>query len=316
MSNGVIASKVKDYYRQIISQPPCNSNRASQLGDPCLRRLVYERTRWQEKLLHDERLEMVFTQGKHMEEHAIDEIKKAGFKVYEQQRAFIWDKYNITGHIDAVIEIPPNIIAPLEIKSINHNDFEKINAVEDFFTLAKTGHFWLSNYPAQITIYMLMKETEVGIIYLKDKSNYNIKDIWVQLDYDYAETLIQKAEAIEKHVKENTLPERIDFNENICQACGYRHICLPDTNFTPLEISISEPLEQLIDRWFELKDYVKEYEEIDEEINRLTKGQKLMVGKYLIQWKHYKRKSYEVPDDIKKQYIKEVEYERKYIIKL
>jgi len=87
----VYASKEKG-----IKQYPVNSNRASDLGIPCVRYHVLNRTRWQEKSLHSASLQLTFDIGNVMEDAILRDIQDAGFQVVEQQRAFSWPEYQIT----------------------------------------------------------------------------------------------------------------------------------------------------------------------------------------------------------------------------
>jgi len=50
----------------------------------------------------------------------------------------------------------------------------------------------------------------------------------LELDYEYAESLLQRAERINAHVESGTLPERIPFDEEVCPRCPFYHLCLPD----------------------------------------------------------------------------------------
>jgi hypothetical protein len=46
---------------------PCNSNRASMIDDPCLRKLVYYRTRWDKQVPTGTGLQGIFETGKELE---------------------------------------------------------------------------------------------------------------------------------------------------------------------------------------------------------------------------------------------------------
>ncbi|RKY38610.1 MAG: hypothetical protein DRP75_04200 [Candidatus Omnitrophota bacterium] len=49
-----------------------------------------------------------------------------------------------------------------------------------------------------------------------------------------------------------------------------------------IEIVDNTELEEKVDRLQELKDYVKEYKQLDDEIKKYTEGKEVAVGKYLI----------------------------------
>jgi hypothetical protein len=68
---------------------------------------------------------------------------------------------------------------------------------------------------------------------------------------DYAESIVKKAEAINKHVKDGTEPDGIN-DWMICRECDFQHICHPDKTDGDHFDLIAE-LEPLLDRRDELK---------------------------------------------------------------
>ena len=64
----MIVEKILQSKERKIKGYPVNSNRASDLGVPCVRYHVLNRTRWQEKALHDVGLQFVFDMGNEIEE--------------------------------------------------------------------------------------------------------------------------------------------------------------------------------------------------------------------------------------------------------
>lgn len=283
-------NKVIETKEKRIKNYPCKSNRASQCGHPCERYLVLSRTRWQEKTLHDVTLEFIFEGGRLIEDMALQEIREAGITVIEQQSAFEWKDIELTGHLDAKIVLNGKAI-PLEIKGYSHYRFEKLNNVTDFFNSKK---HYIQMVPAQLMMYMLNTESETGVLYLKDKLTYRPKIIPVDLDYDYCEKIVQKLERVNKHVKENTLPDPVD-NYELCQDCGFIHICLPELKAEAIEITDDPDFEEKLNRWEELKPDIKEYSQLDRYIKEKIKGnEKIIVGDFLITGKWIERKGYEI----------------------
>jgi len=308
----MIVEKVLEAKTQKIKQYPVNANRASELGHECLRYLVLNRTRWQEKALHDARLQMIFDMGRMVEGVVQQDLRDAGFNVIEQQRAFSWAKYQITGAIDCKLAID-GAVYPTEIKSAAPYSFESINSIEDI-----RHHKWhyMRKYLAQLTLYLLMDGKDRGLFLFKNKSTGELKEIWMDLDYDFAESLVQKAEAINKHVAEGTLPEPMEYKEDICQDCAFVHICLPDRIGKEVEISDDTELIELVSRYWTLKPGAKEYDEVDKRINELVKGrEKILAGDYFIEGKYIDRTSYEVPPEIKLPYKKITQCWRKNIMR-
>ena len=308
----MIVEQVIEAKKKKIKQYPCHTNRASEMGHPCARYLYYNRTAWQEKALPDVGLQFVFDIGNVMEELVLQDLREAGFTVLEQQRMFEWKEHQITGHIDGKILIDGTAY-PVEIKSVSPFVFNAINSIED---MKKSKYLYMRKYPAQMTLYLLMDEKERGVMLFKNKSTGALKEIWVNLDYDLGEELIQKADLVNECVKKGEPPEGIEYDEAVCGECAFRHICLPETIGKELEVVNNEELEEMLQEWWQLKDAVKRYDELDKKIKEMVNGKKLSVGEFLIDGKMYQRKAYNIPPEIKEQYAEVKEYWRAKIIKL
>lgn len=273
-----------------IKQWPINSNRASEMGHPCERYLVYLRTRWQEKALHDVDLQFIFDKGSRDEEGVLMDLREAGIKIVEQQRPFSWPKYQITGSIDAKILDNGNAI-PIEIKSFSDWNWKAIGSVED---MHKSKALYMRKYPAQLTLYLIMDEKEEGLFILFNKQSGKIKPVPMRLDFAYAETLIQKAERVNEHVKNNTLPDRINYDENICEQCGFSHICLPDVIHEASLIDDPD-FELKLNRRAALKEAKDEYDQLDKEIREAVKEKpEVICGDWRLTGKWIEKKEYTV----------------------
>lgn len=295
----MIVEKILEAKQAKIKQWPVNANRASELGHPCLKYLVLLRTRWQERALYDARLQMIFDMGRAVEDMVFEDLREAGFTIVEQQRPFSWAKYQITGSIDFKLSIDGKAY-PTEVKSAAPHPFASINSVAD---MLKHKYLYMRKYPAQLTLYLLMDNKDEGLFLFKNKSTGELKEIWMDLDYNFAESLVQKAEAINKYVAEGTLPEPMEYDEDICGDCGYQHICMPDRIGKEVEVTDDGELLELVTRYMELKPGAKEYDEVNDRINKLVQGrEKILVGDYFIEGKYITRKVYHVPDDVKAKY--------------
>jgi len=290
-----IPKMIDEHKRKKIKIYPCNSNRASLLAEECERKLVYYRTSWDKQTLYDVDLQYIFDEGNLQEQAVIRELQEAGINIVEQQRAFVWKEYQITGHIDAKIGLNGKYY-PLEIKSMSPNVWNSINEPQDL-----KKYPWTRKYIGQLVLYLLMGEAEEGILLLKNKSSGKLKQLVIKLnDYlDLGEELLKKAERINKHVKEGTLPERINDFE-ICSECSFKHICLPEIlNEGGVEIVDNKELEEKLDRLEELKPYYQEYKKLDEEVKKMVEGKEnLACGKYLISGKWVERKIPPQPERI------------------
>jgi CRISPR/Cas system-associated exonuclease Cas4 (RecB family) len=277
---------------------PCHTNRASSLGyfvpelKGCIRRGVYERTQWEKKELWDADSLMRFEEGNRQEAHIMADLIKAGLNPIEQQTALEWKEKEITGHLDAVLVVDGKPVV-LEIKSASPYIFDQIHSFED---LNKKP--WLRSYKIQINLYMLLKEMEQGILLFKDKSSGDFKQINVTLDYELTEYAIRAAEAINKHVKENTLAERITDRE-VCKKCPFKHLCLPDIDFgAELKIEDDPELEARIDEALSLKEPAANYKKVwdicKSRFKASANGDNLnvIIGKYRVTGKKSARGAY------------------------
>jgi hypothetical protein len=280
--------KVNEHIASKIKLWPVNSNRASDLGNPCLRYHVYNRTRWAEKALHDVGLQRVFDMGNEIERIVIRELQDAGCQVVEQQRAFSWPEYKITGSIDGKI-IHEHQAIPFDVKSCSPWVFKTINTIDD---LKKSKHMYHRKYVTQLNLYMLMDGIDKGLFFFKDKTSGGLKEIWMDLDYQLGEETLKRAEAINKHVDAGTLPDKCAPGCGCeMERCPFAHICLPDMEGKEVEIDTGE-LETMIKTLYQLESAASEYDELNNEINRIVSGrEKILAGEYFITGKWITRKT-------------------------
>jgi len=293
----VIVEKVLESKALKIKQSPVNSNRASDLGLPCVKYHVLNRTRWQEKALHSVELQDIFDMGNEIERIFIREMQDAGIQIIEQQRAFEWKEYQITGHIDGKVLID-GVVYPFDIKSSSPYVFKSINTLND---LLHGKYGYLRKYPTQLNLYLLMGEHERGVLLFKDKNSGARKEIWMDVDYELGEETLQRAEAINKHVAEGTLPDPIN-DPMYCDNCPYAHICLPDQMGKEVEVDTTE-LASWLDRMDAIKATVDEYKELEEMVKHAVEGrEKILAGDWFITGKWQERKGYDLPEEIKQKY--------------
>ncbi|MEM5810151.1 MAG: hypothetical protein QW156_04665 [Candidatus Aenigmatarchaeota archaeon] len=302
----IIEQKINEYINSRRKVIPCNSNRASMLGHPCLRHIVYWRTQWENALLPEVDLQYIFEEGREQEQAVLRLLQNAGIQVIEQQRSFEWKEYQITGQIDAKILLDNKAI-PLEIKSMSPYNF---NSIESFEDIKKSKKYYIQGYVTQMQVYLLLTNSEIGLLALKNKSSGKIKFIECELDYEFAESIIKKAETINEHIKNLTLPDRIEPDDEVCGTCPFRHICLPERKAEgQFEISEGEELYDKLLRWYELKPIVNEYNELDDEIKKFSEGKNIIIKDFHITGKW-------ITKIIPPQPEKEIKYWQKKIIKL
>lgn len=277
--------------KEKIKVYPCNNLRGSNLGHPCERYLYLLIKHWDEQKPHDVGLQSIFDLGNTMEEYTIKNIKEAGYEVITPTvRSWKIDKPFITGREDIRIKDENGELLPVEIKGLSPFEFDKLNSIDDFF---KSKRHYVRGYPAQLQIYMYHFSKEKGFFALTNKLTGQTKFIEMPFDYEYAESLLQKAERIYKALDENTPPDSCD-DVNVCENCPLQHIC-GDVKRVPTDIETDDELETLINRKQELAAAKREYEEVDKQIKaRVGDREKIITGSYLITRNKIERKEYTV----------------------
>ena len=289
----MIVEKIEQWVQSQARVTPQYANRASELGHPCLRYLVFLRTKWDQRSPYSVGTLLRFLEGQLHENAVIDLLRRAGFVIVEQQRTFYWEKYQISGHIDGKVMIEGKTY-PLEIKSVSPFIWPKLNSIED---MKRSKFMYIRKYPAQMMIYLLLDNSERGVMLLKNKSSGQLKEIWVDLDYDLAEEMVQKAEAVNRHIEEGTVPNPIEYDEEICGQCPFVHICMPDVFRHPIGISEDLELIEKLERWWELKPLAEEFRNLDADLSKAFEGvDRMLIGDFLITGKWVERKAYTVPE--------------------
>jgi len=286
-----------------IKSWPHPTNRASEAGHPCERFLVLVRLHPEKMALHDVGLQRVFDEGNLHEAAVLRELEDAGFRLVEQQRPFSWEKFQLTGRIDAKIQIDGQLI-PLEIKSVSPNVFQAVKKMEpaDFLKARQT---WLRRYPAQILLYMLMDGKEFGIIIFKNKvTGEKCQKVFQLTDenLEYVESILKKLERVNEYVAKKEVPPVVSCDE--CRGCGFeKTACFPDRDFGPgFDLVDSPELLEKLERWDELKPLVEEFEALDRELKEKFRGKSAIIGDFKIESIERTRKSFEIPDEVKKQF--------------
>lgn len=270
---------------------PCNNLRASNLGHPCERYLYLLIKHWDEQKPHDVGLQAIFDLGNTIEEHTIKNIQEAGYEVITPtQRSWKIDKPLITGREDIRIKDENGELLPVEIKGLSPVEYDKLNSVEDFF---RSKRHYVRAYPAQLQVYMYYFAKEKGFFALTNKLTGQTKFIEMPFDYEYADSLLKKAERIYAALEAETPPDSCE-DVSVCEKCSLQHIC-GQVKRVPADIELDDELENLINRKQELATAKREYEEVDKEIKaRVGEREKVITGSYLITRNRIERKEYTV----------------------
>ena len=200
---------------------------------PCDRHLYYQVTVPQgERPAVSGEKKLLFELGNVVETRVVRLLQDAGYEVERGQEMIEFKVRNgvITGHIDGMIsghEIGP-IPCPLEVKGYSFAG-QKIERWQNF--LDQRQH-WLRQVPCQLQLYLLAHNAEVGYLLIYEKMSGLLKPIQVDLDYEFAEMILQRAEAVYAAREAGEPPERCEYDRDLCRGCDWEHICQP---FVPID---------------------------------------------------------------------------------
>ena len=274
------------YKKSKISMWPVRSNWASQMGDPCLRKLVYFRTDWDKRTPHGVDLQYIFDEGHEQEASLTIELQKAlkleDIQFMEQQKRIEIEGTDISGKIDGTLVYNGQYF-PVDLKSCDPNVWASLREErpEDF-----DKYTWTKKYPAQLLLYMYAENAEGGMFFLKNKSSGKVKQFSLRLQdhLDYVESLLKKDADIKAHMNNKTLPEKLN-DPDLCKGCPFEHICMPDLEFRGIDFEQNTELEEKLKRITELKPFVAEYNKIDGQIKPMVKGKSFNCGAFLVEGK-------------------------------
>lgn len=271
------------------------STRASSIGHPCERFLYYERTQGEARTLHDEGLQSIFDMGNLDESFVLRELEEAGITVVQRGRDFRWPEMELSGHIDARLEVPGYGRITAEIKSMAPWIWDAYETLDD---VLRAKHVHVRKYYDQVQTYMLLEaKDELSLFLFLNKSTGRLRVIEVPLDYAYAEGLLRKAERIRDAVRKGVEPARLN-EADVCARCAFAHVCLPDLQFGPglLTAEREEEAVALLERREGLRKAKEEYEEADDALKALLPREKgeYLVGEWLVTNKEVERKAFTV----------------------
>lgn len=293
--DGATAKRIKQY--------PHPNNRASEAGHPCKRFLVAVRICQDKQALHGVGLQRIFDEGNLQERAVLRELEDAGIELVEQQRPFVWEKFQLSGKVDARIRMNGHK-PPLDIKSCSPNTFNAIRPLEPLAIL-KSKYSRIRKYPAQILLYDLMAGEEEGCLLFKNK----VSGEKIQKNFEltgealvYSESILQKLTKVNEFVARKELPP-VEAIED-CKGCAFAQtLCFPDQDYGPgYEILTDEEWTAKLDRIAELEEAAKEREELVEEVRQAFKGRQAIIGNWRIESKEYERVNYRIPEDVKGQF--------------
>ncbi len=251
----------------------------------------------------------IFRVGKEWERPNIRWLQDAGINVRETgDKYWYWEKYNISGVMDAEIEVvhpatKEPVWIPFEHKTTSPNGFRAIKKhKEEGISLTKASQPWLKKYPGQLSTYMMFKGVDLGCWFYFEKTSGDYLFWILPLDYEYAETLIKRAERTNKSVAKKTIP--VPKYCDSCVGCDFAlTLCFPDKDFGPgFDMIDSEEVLSKVKRYKDLEAELKEFNALKRELigkkdnPGLFFSRNAVVGDYIIESEERERKGYVVED--------------------
>lgn len=315
------------FKRRVDSLQPRDPRRptslyASRIPD-CERQGVYEFTHYKDKSPFTWELHALFGAGNINEDAYKVQLRELGFKLVEDGAPLSDDmrlKYNIGGYLDWRIQWEGSKFV-FEAKMMNQHVFDSIDGLTA--DILKSGEItpdmiergvasmkkfiWTRKYLRQLYVYELGTHEEVAIFALTDGRG-RWKFVIVPIDYEEAERILKIAERIKGHVESQTLPDRIQFDPQVCGKCAFLNICIPDIEQdAKLKIIDNKQLSDLLEvRDAHLESWRK-VEKIDKAIKAFFENVKdgvFTIGNWIVQRKAENRTNYDIPDAIKQKYAR------------
>lgn len=296
----VIESRWQERIRAKIRSGAHPTNRASMLGDPCLRRLVLYRTKGEQAEPPSERLQSIFEQGNQVESYVRRVLSECGIELESAQAEFPRNDYQITGHVDGLARWNGEMLV-VEIKSINGPDWERITSEDD---LIRAGKLWLRKWYDQLQVYLLLADLKQAVLVLYNKATGELKALTIGQNLARAEELTTKAELVNLHLAEGSLP---DFIQDVaeCRRCPFlARACDPPLDFGPgARVITDETLIELAETRERTGQAAEEYTVADKRLKEALRGvEQGIMGPYAItgRWQSFTR--YDVPKEVKEQF--------------
>jgi hypothetical protein len=181
-----------------------------------------------------------------------------------------------------------------------------------------------NHYLYQIITYYLMYPDNIDELFLVyvSKDDLRIREVAIKatMPFDMLVDMVKRDwEELIEHWEKDKEPEPIPYHKWECAYCIYQAKCESEFKKDEEEKVVpfsSNYLEGLLAKREELLEYVEEYSKVDKEIREYIKSlplSKIKVGNYYIEKSLINRKTYNIPEEIKEQYLEVTPHERIYI---
>lgn len=282
---------------------PARAFYPSTLAHPCDRHLVWRFTKWKQQIPHEVELESIFHEGRLHQPDIYRRLEAMGFEVVREQdrpTQYQVGRAVISGRPDGRLiafrgtRYPkPGLI--LEAKSMAGYQWDRTATVDD---LRAAESHWTRAYYAQGQLYGFLENAARGVFVLKSKATGMLKLLPYELDYEYAEVLLQRIERLQPLIERGEDPPPIPYDRSVCGGCGFREICYPAKAFGEGASVLDDPLlEAALERRDALAVEHAEYERLDREVKDRLKHEGIkfaLCGPFTIEGKVVAKKAYQV----------------------
>lgn len=214
------------------------SNRASGLGDPCMRRVVLWRTEGQRAKPWSREATARMQRGKMLEGPVLRMVEDLGIELEQGQVSLGHNPYEIGTRLDSVAVYERRRYV-VEFWTIAPWLYDRLWTARDFVT----GSKWAQKKYDQLQPYILLgslddraRLEEAGIMLIYDALGGRLRAVPIPLDLQRAEHLLDRAEQINRHMRDGTLPDVIEDSAE-CLSCPlYKQACFPQLSFAAATI--------------------------------------------------------------------------------
>lgn len=303
---------IRSYHESQRRVFPCHTNRASSAGIECHRRLLWQRTRWQDAAMPDLGLQRAFDLGRMWEPVIARWLEDGGIEIEQRQRDLSWAQFQLTGHIDGIVRLRDlaNQKAVLEIKTTSRFSFEAIRRAESAAALLMDRRSYVRGYVVQAALYALLLGLRLAFLLFVNKDNGETHTIEVSLDDDAvlaaAEAALKRLETVNAAIAEGRdLPAE---PSEVCRSCPFLGACAPARDFGPgLNVIEDDDLAAMLSRREELAAAVRERDEIDKALKeRFTSAGEALVGDWHVvvkeQVKNFKAQAARTTTELRRSY--------------
>lgn len=246
-------------------------NRISALPHPCKNYCLMGRRHWNLEPRPSNHLLGIFRQGNVIANDNMRILLDMGITFRAPERVVEWEELQIRGHIDLEILLPDEEVYVVgEVKGLNSNTFRVIRAARDARAFFRQKWHVFRGYPTQLLLYCFCSKPvqERGLFVLRDKGSADIDWLWLYPEehLDVIEWSLQKAEATNRAIEDNT-PHLERLNDpDICEDCSWLAPCGPAVQFPSPLLLENEPFIDSLRRREEIHDASREYKQVHEGI--------------------------------------------------